>query len=579
MNASSIFIPRRRAAARLLAVVFSCALATAALSSCGALTVALPSGGEGSLRPIGGPARARRLVGPDESAQYQFDRKCLAEIGPDRSVSVLLEPSVADASFTVSISFLRASDNGKAMARNAARSAARPAARVHAVAGPLRLSLRFPQDAESDPVVGIVLAGTAEAAVDGNETPALLIRSAKIEPAWAGWASSDGVVERGFGFAGGDSSYARPRGASSLPIEPGSTLEISFASGPIGGSPARPERARFSAGTSSFSFRRGGSNRTELPSIFLDPAARSCAVLDGVDWVESLRVRYGTALPPVDEPILTDPHAALEWPRDRWRRADYEGFAWDRFPSVLIFDTADYGVQDRLFKRLAFFVEKKGYTGKLWADADLEGLHAFNAHDYRAESLAAFFEQARVENFALGAEELALRDLLLARGVLKREGSRLVPGDGAVISVSRESTEYLLYLFMAHESLHGIYFVDEGFRAKVSEVYAGMDPRAVSFLEGYFTALETLGYDVTDRYLLENEFMAYILQNPVDKVGPYFAENLRERYLRHGGDAKLANYVGGSDGADFVRAARELEGYLFSRWGMAAGRTGMLSLR
>lgn len=571
MTASSIFIPRRRAAGRLLAVLFSCVLATATLASCGALTVSLPSGGEGSLRPVSGPARARRLVGADEAAQYLLDRECRAEVGPDRSVSILLEPSVVGASFSVSLSFLRASDND---------NAARNAARVHGVTGPLRLSLRFPPDAEADPVVGIVVVGTIEeSATDVNEPPALLIRSASIEPAWAGWASSDGVAERGFGFAGGDSPYLRPRGAAAVPIEPDSSLEIFFAPGPVGGSPARPERARFSAGSSSFSFRRGGSYRTELPSFLLDPAARSCAALDGADWVESLRVRYGTAIPPGDEPIPADPHAALAWPRDRWRRADYEVFSWDRFPSILIFDTVDYGVQDRLFKRLAFFVEKKGYTGKLWADADLAGLHAFNAHDYRAESLAAFFEQARAEGFTLGAEELALRDLLLARGVLKREGSRIVPGDGAVISVSRESTEYLRYLFMAHESLHGIYFVDAGFRAKVSEVYAGMDPRAVSFLEDYFTVLETLGYDVTDRYLLENEFMAYILQNPVDKVGPYFAENLRERYLRHGGDTKLADYVGGSGGAEFVRAATELEEYLFSRWGMAAGRTGMLSLR
>jgi hypothetical protein len=262
------------------------------------------------------------------------------------------------------------------------------------------------------------------------------------------------------------------------------------------------------------------------------------------------------------------------WPQAAWRRADREIFRWDRFPSVLIFDTASYAVQDRYFRRLAFFVEKQGYRGKLWTDAELGSMHSFNAHDYRAESLAAFFSLAEATRFDLNPEETELRALLLKEGVIVRSGAAFVAGSGAVLSLSRESTGYLRFLFMTHEGFHGIYFVDPEYRAKVKEVYDSMDPRAIGFLQTYFTVVDSLGYDVNDEYLMENEFMGYLMQQSVDRVAPYFTGNISERYRRYGGKASLADYVADTDAAEFVRAARELESYAFSRWGITAGCLG-----
>jgi len=59
-------------------------------------------------------------------------------------------------------------------------------------------------------------------------------------------------------------------------------------------------------------------------------------------------------------PIPADPGKILSYPQASWRDKRYEVFRWDVFPQILIFDTANYDVQDQLFKRLAFFVEKAG---------------------------------------------------------------------------------------------------------------------------------------------------------------------------------------------------------------------------
>ena len=78
---------------------------------------------------------------------------------------------------------------------------------------------------------------------------------------------------------------------------------------------------------------------------------------------------------------------------------------WKQFTEILIDDYKDYKVQDDMLKRLAFFVEKEGYRGRLAKDSEIKNLHGFNAHDYRGESLAAFFTLAAKENFPLNIKE------------------------------------------------------------------------------------------------------------------------------------------------------------------------------
>lgn len=418
----------------------------------------------------------------------------------------------------------------------------------------------------------------------GTDASRVRILSAALAAPETGWqkTSSDSFWF-GFGPAGGTIDAASPAARAAVPA--GSLVTISFvASDGLPGTIEQQSRTVFSLDSRSAVFRHAPAPyTTSLPSLFFRTLPAELVLSRGGETLSGMRVSPDKSLPVADpadvrSPILADPHMVIEWPLEAWRAKDYEIFAWDRFPSILIFDTADYAVQDRFFKRLAFFTEKQGYKGKLWTDAELSALHAYNAHDYRAENLAAFFELARTEKFPLNAEETELREILLAEGILRKQGSSYEGGAGAVLSISRQSVSYLRYLFVAHEGYHGIYFIDPDFRAKVEAVYRSMDPKAVAFLETYFTVVDSLGYDTDDQYLMENEFMAYLMQQPLDKVAPYFTGTISERFLRYGGKKALADYISATDASEFTRAAAELNAYVFERWGISGGRTGLFFL-
>ncbi|MDR2516705.1 MAG: hypothetical protein LBC88_04910 [Spirochaetaceae bacterium] len=279
-----------------------------------------------------------------------------------------------------------------------------------------------------------------------------------------------------------------------------------------------------------------------------------------------------------DGATLLDPALILNYPEELWRDGRFEVFRWDGFPEILIFDTKNYAVQDRLFKRLAFFVEKAGFRGRLASDAELSSLHGWNAHDYRAEDLAAFFTAARQSGFPLSAEERELEALLLDHGVIRYDGAEtLVPGRGAVISVSRESPAYLRRRFMVHEAFHGLFFLDEDFRAFSRRRWEQLEDEAQRFLRSFF---DFQRYDITDPYLLVNEFMAYCLQQEADQAGAYFGETLARQLDSHPWRGSVLpppeyNRDGGKTwpllAEIFAREARAFSGYVNRRWGFSAG--------
>ena len=284
------------------------------------------------------------------------------------------------------------------------------------------------------------------------------------------------------------------------------------------------------------------------------------------------------------DPIPSDPRGVLRYPVENWRNRSYEVFSWDIFPEILIFDTASYTVQDRLFKRLAFFVEKAGFRGRLASDAEIADLHGWNAHDYRAFDLAAFFETARKRNFPLLDEERDLEDLLLRAGIIVRNSAmEIIPGRGAIISVSRESDKTdtsLRYLFMAHEGFHGIYFIDEDFRNFSRKRWDAFPSPARKFLLSFF---DFQAYDTKDTALVVNEFMAHVLQRPVSQAAWYFGEHLPNRMISTSPwrrsflpDEEEISERGVSSWPEIAKAftaeAEAFSSYVERRWGLAAGR-------
>ncbi|MDR0641921.1 MAG: hypothetical protein LBG07_05610 [Treponema sp.] len=341
--------------------------------------------------------------------------------------------------------------------------------------------------------------------------------------------------------------------------------------------------------------RSGGIVRLDIDSLHLEgpPLGGEFRIFSGIlpfplrralvetEGLESFCLISGPPRP-FPDPIPLDPALILDYPLSSWRQGDYEVFRWESFPSLLIFDTASYAVQDRLFKRLAFFVEKAGYRGRLAGDEEIAGQHGWNAHDYRAGDLARFFEAVRLEAFPLLPEELELEAILLAGRIIRREEGRIVPGEGGIISISRESEGYLRSLFMAHEGFHGIFFIDGDFQEFSRRRWDALDPAVRRFIISYF---DYQHYDIRDEFLMINEFMAHVLQQPVSRAGRYFGETLASRIDASPWRRAVLPEKDELSGTwpllaeAFVAEARAFDAYAAGRWGLGAGRVHRIRVK
>jgi hypothetical protein len=243
----------------------------------------------------------------------------------------------------------------------------------------------------------------------------------------------------------------------------------------------------------------------------------------------------------VEKPLPADPGSILSWDAAAWRRPDFEVFSWDRFPRVLIFDTASYAVQDALFKRLAFFVEKAGHAGRIEAASALTAVHGYNAHDYRAEDLARFFSAAEAQGAILSAEEEKLAAVLAEEGIIQKTGTGYAPGEGAVISISRSSSPLLRDLLLTHECFHGAFFSLPAFREATEKEFDSLSPLEQQVWKDF---LASRSYNIEDHYLLVNEFQSYLLQQERPYVPGFQSITLeRMRTASPGGAALVKRFL------------------------------------
>ena len=314
-----------------------------------------------------------------------------------------------------------------------------------------------------------------------------------------------------------------------------------------------------------------------IPTGALNTPFSRVEFTDNSECVESLVMR-GTkpAGDEVLEPVRTDPGLILNYKTSQWRTADYELYEWDRFPQILFFDTRNYEVQDRLFRRLAYFVEKQGYKGRLLTNEELGDMHGYNAHDYSAESMANFFNKATELNFQLNEEELLLKRILIHNGLLESDGLYVKANEGGLVSISRETPGWSRINLLAHEGWHTIFFRDAEFRNYVSAVYYTFDPTSLDFLIDYFKSQPGLGYDVNDEYLMHNEFMAYIMQQRLSEVADYFV-HLANRGSVIDYTPKLAAYIRKTEGQGFEDAANALNDFVYDKYGIVCGNIALVN--
>ena len=314
-----------------------------------------------------------------------------------------------------------------------------------------------------------------------------------------------------------------------------------------------------------------------IPAGALNTPFSRTEFTDNSECVESLIMR-GTTVSgkEVLDPIRTDPGLILNYKTSQWRTADYEIYEWDRFPQILFFDTRNYEVQDRLFRRLAFFVEKQGYKGKLLTNEELGDMHGYNAHDYSAESMARFFNKATELNFTLNEEELLLKRILIHNGLFEDDGIYVKANEGGLVSISRETPGWSRTNLLAHEGWHTIFFRDAEFRNYVSAVFYTFDPTSRDFLIDYFKSQPSLGYDTNDEYLMHNEFMAYIMQQRLSEVAKYFV-HLANRSTVIEFTPQLASYIIKTEGRGFEDAATALNDFVFDKYGIVCGNIALVN--
>lgn len=418
------------------------------------------------------------------------------------------------------------------------------------------------------------------------------VTEAAVRRAAVGWNKSDSAPFYGFAPNGGKvsirSSAVDFSGASMVfPSENTSSsvmprIVMSFRKTDDFGTADKPFTILMNAGGEQYTiYRTKNMDELEIHTAALKNPFDRVEIESGKNSVTSLIMTGDDAAlaAPAGKSVLvpfeTDPGFILNWPEKNWRNPDYELFEWDRFPGVLFFDTRDYAVQNDFFRRLAYYAEKTGYRGTLVRDEILQNKHGYNAHDYSAETLAAFFTKAQKENFRLNAKEYQLCDILLANKVIEKDGSGYKSGRGAVISISQNSASWLRGRFIAHEGWHGIFFTDEKFRNTVTAVYYTMDQTSLEFLKKFWHTQADLDYDMNDAYLVHNEFMAYLMQQPLSGVADYFV-HLANRASVIKGIPELAAYVRKNNGVQFEDAARVLNEYAFDNWGLACGRVSLV---
>ncbi len=407
----------------------------------------------------------------------------------------------------------------------------------------------------------------------GQAKGAIRVEAIAVRPAFRGIERIEGGVRVSSGFSirleGGHLVLALSRPFVSVPPGPGQRLALEFRYPPFTGAATAELRGEAGAKPLHLRLREAGGTTVFGPELFPPGLARleiSVPERVGVPALFAAHISETEAeLADLGRVLLSAPADPL---------ADYSIYRWDILPSVIIIDFRDYSTQDSYLKRLAFFVEKAGFRGRLAGDAEIAALHGWNAHDYRSEDLAAFFEAARSKAFVLGKVERGLEALLLERGIIARRSGRIVAGQGALISISRESPSYQRLTLLVHESTHGIFFSDSAYRDFARSQWASVPKDERWFWRLYF---DWANYDVSSDYLMANEYQAYLLQQPVSRAEDYFTKTLPARLVeKHPErqaalDAYMARF-----GKRFAEGAMAFETWLGKRYGISAGRTWFL---
>lgn len=253
-----------------------------------------------------------------------------------------------------------------------------------------------------------------------------------------------------------------------------------------------------------------------------------------------------------------------------WIQADHQFYQWSLNHRVFVLDTIDYERQASYFKRLAFFLEKPGFVGRIPTLEEIVHRHGWNAHDYDARNLALFFDFADTNAVPLTDSELALRDFCREESLVVYDGERWRPGTGALLGISQESGPALRKTLLTHETMHGIFASRPVYTEAIFTYWSeNVDDAAKAIWRGL---LSRLTYNSADEYLMVNEFQAYLMQQPLNQVTRYFEAHMADRIeaIDPFFAEEYRRFVREHPGF-FLDAARHIDSFLYTASGMHAG--------
>ncbi len=252
----------------------------------------------------------------------------------------------------------------------------------------------------------------------------------------------------------------------------------------------------------------------------------------GLDMIESIeRKEIVLDGKPSLEPLPADFKQILENDPAQWRYSDWEVYAWESFPGILIIDFQNFNIQSHMLKRLSYFVEKRGYTGKIHSFLRLSGKTDWNAHNYKAKDLAAFFTEAQRSSAILTSAESYLRELLVANGIIEKGEAGFTGGeDKGIVSVSQESASHVRSLLLTHEGYHGLFYAAPGLKELVYDLWDRLAPEAQEMWVEYLRTADVWNYDFHNGYLLRNEMLGYMMQQK--DFSEYFDNMMFPRLLK-----------------------------------------------
>ena len=270
-------------------------------------------------------------------------------------------------------------------------------------------------------------------------------------------------------------------------------------------------------------------------------------------------------------PLPADFKQILEYNSNQWRYSDWEVYSWESFPGILIIDFQNFNIQSHMLKRLSYFVEKRGYTGKIHSFTRLSGKTDWNAHNYKAKDLAAFFTEAVRSGAVLTSAESYLRELLLANGIIEKSGEGYSGGeDKGIVSVSQESTPHVRALLLTHEGYHGLFYAAPGLKELVYDLWDKLIPEAQEMWVDYLKSADVWNYDYKNGYLLRNEMLGYMMQQK--DFAEYFDNMMFPRLLKRIPD-KAEHYQQNRDVARqaFLDTAAKIGDFLLKEYNLSPG--------